>query len=258
MKNKLLIGITTSKREVNVNFSKQEIFYISKAFNDLLKDFDHVIPVFLSSDTDANHSKEIIEKLDGLILSSGEDIDPSIYNAKNLINYDENIKDAGFAHNRPMLCAPNKRRDLFEISLYKAAKEKNIPVLGICRGMQIINVAEGGTLHQEIPTTDISHFIEKDAWIHYHPISVKSDTKLFDIFKTNTYSVSSDHHQAVDKLGENLVASALADDGIIEIVEHEDHNFIMGLQGHIEKITNNFPLYNKVIEAFIEEAHERR
>ena len=98
-------------------------------------------------------------KPDLIILSGGEDINENNININKKIN-----------------------REIVEYNLIDYGISNNIPIIGICRGMQIINVAEGGTLHQEIPTTDISHFIEKDAWIHYHPISVKSDTKLFDIF----------------------------------------------------------------------------
>lgn len=257
MKKKLFIGITTSKRTVKVNFLKQDITYINDSFIDLLKSYDNIIPIILSPDTDPEHAKDIIQRLDGLILSSGEDIDPSLYNAKNEINYHENIEGAGTHYNRPISFAPNKQRDQFEINLYHAAKKNNIPILGICRGMQLINIAEGGTLHQELPETEFEHFLGKDGWIHYHNVTIERDTKLFDLFRIDSYPVSSIHHQAVDKLGENLIVSGKAEDGIVEIIEHLEHEFVVGVQGHIEKIIANFPLYNKLIEAFVHHANER-
>jgi putative glutamine amidotransferase len=256
MKKKLIIGITANKKTVSVNFSaKQDVTYIADTFLDLFKSYDNIIPIIISQEN-VEHVEEICGILDGLIISSGEDVDPSFYKALNLIKYDDNVKDLGSHYHRSKLMAPNKKRDQFEISLYKAAKEKNIPILGICRGMQLINVAEGGTLYQELPASHISHFIEKDGWIHYHNIELDKDSKVYEIFKISTYTISSIHHQGVDKLGNNLVASARAEDGLIEIIEHMEKDFIVGFQGHIEHMFN-FPLYRKVIDVFVEKAMER-
>ena len=256
MNKKLIIGITANKKTVSVNFSaQQEITYIADVFLDLFKSYDNIIPIIISQEN-VEHVEEICSILDGLIISSGEDVDPSFYKALNLVKYDENVKDLGSHYHRSKLMAPNKKRDQFEIALYKAAKEKNIPILGICRGMQLINVAEGGTLYQELPASHISHFIEKDGWIHYHNIELDKDSKVYEIFKTSTYTIASIHHQGVDKLGNNLVASARAEDGLIEIIEHKEKDFIVGFQGHIEQMFN-FPIYRKVIDVFVEKAMER-
>ncbi|EKE26773.1 MAG: hypothetical protein ACD_4C00148G0002 [uncultured bacterium (gcode 4)] len=258
MKKKVFIGITASQREVHVNISKKDITYISDDFLALIKYFDNVIPVILPVDIDPEHAKEIVEKLDGIILSSGEDIDPSIYKAVNLIKYDENISGLGEKYHRSLMFVPNIKRDFFEISLYKAAKEKNIPVIGICRGMQLINVAEEGTLYQENPDAGLIHFLGKDGWIHYHDIFLEKNSKIFEVFQIQKYTVCSIHHQSVEKLGKNLVISAKSEDGVVEVIEHKDYDFIIGIQGHIEKMTKNYPLYQKLIEKFIQNASIER
>ena len=255
MKKKIIIGITASKRKItSVTSSKQDVTYIPQAFIDLFKEHKNIIPIILYPDMDKDHAKEICAMLDGLILSSGEDVHPSNYNSESFVTYHENNKGFGTKFKRPETFSPNIKRDHFEIELYHAAKEKNIPILGICRGMQVINVAEKGTLFQEIPETKMTHFLEEDGWIHHHEIDIEPDCLTFDIFKKSNYSVSSIHHQAVDKVGNNLKVVGKSPDGITEIIEHNVHDFIIGFQGHIEKITNNFPLYQKIIHAFVERA----
>lgn len=258
MKNKILIGITTSKRSVDVNFlSKQEITYISNSIIELFQSHENVIPVILSHDTHNHHTDEICSILDGLLLSSGEDIDPSFYKTSNQINYDDKVNNIGKAYHRPKSLEPNQKRDQFEINLYHAAKKRNIPILGICRGMQLINVAEGGTLHQENPESHISHFIEKDGWIHYHNIEIDKNSKTYSILSTENIPISSIHHQSINNLGKELKATATAPDGTIEIIEHPDKEFIIGIQGHMEKILSNFPIYKKVIDEFLHAATRR-
>jgi putative glutamine amidotransferase len=254
MKKKVLIGITTSKRAVDVNFlQKQDITYISNSIIELFQSHDNVIPIILSPDTHPHLIEEVCTILDGLLLSSGEDVDPSFYKSAPMIKYDEKISGTGQPFHRPKMLEPNPKRDKFEIDLYHEAKKKNIPILGICRGMQLINVAEGGTLHQENPQSNISHFIEKDGWIHYHNIKIEKESKLFSLLKTDNSSVSSIHHQSICQLASTLKASAKADDGTIEIIEHAHKDFILGIQGHIEKMAN-YPIYKKLIDAFIQNA----
>lgn len=259
MKKQTLIGITTSKRAVDVNLlSKQEIIYISNAMLELFATHENVVPIILSPDTHPQHADEICSILDGLLLSSGEDVDPSFYNNIELIKYDEKVSGVGKKYHRPTLLEPNIKRDKFEIDLYNAAKAKNIPVLGICRGMQIINVAEGGTLHQEHPDSDISHFMEKDGWINYHNIEIEQDSQIFSILNTLNHTVSSIHHQSVNQLADSLRSSAKADDGTIEIIEHLHEEFIIGIQGHIEKTMKNFPIYKNIINAFVKTASREK
>lgn len=120
----------------------------------------------------------------------------------------------------------------------KKALSLNIPILGICRGIQVLNVAAGGTLYQ-----DISHTVP-NAILHNqnshlsnicHPISIKENSKIHNILG-DKYIVNSAHHQAIKDLGNNLIASSTAPDGIIESIEMEGKNFVVGVQWHPEML----------------------
>jgi putative glutamine amidotransferase len=123
--------------------------------------------------------------------------------------------------------------------------------------MQLINVAEGGTLFEELAESSISHYIDPDGWINYHSISIVPNTLSSKLLGVNSYFVSSIHHQGVEKIGNNLKISAFAEDGVIEIIEHEDEaRFIIGFQGHVEKIRKNQSAYDSIFKAFFERSKE--
>lgn len=145
-------------------------------------------------------------------------------------------------------CNPTLERDYFEIQLYSISKSLGKSILGICRGMQIINISEGGTLCQNIDTY-LEHSIRKDGWIPYHSIKIKKNTILHQLLDIEEYTVSSTHHQCIKKLGMNIVASAYSADGIVEAIELcSDKQKIIGFQGHIENILTNYTEYNKIIK----------
>ncbi len=145
-------------------------------------------------------------------------------------------------------CNPILERDYFEIQLYSISKSLGKSILGICRGMQIINISEGGTLCQNIDTY-LEHSIRKDGWIPYHSIKIKKNTILHQLLDIEEYTVSSTHHQCIKKLGTNIVASAYSADGIVEAIELcSDKQKIIGFQGHIENMLTNYTEYNKIIK----------
>ncbi|MFT7860653.1 MAG: type 1 glutamine amidotransferase [Sulfurimonas sp.] len=156
------------------------------------------------------------EKLDGLILSGGDDIDPTLYGED---------KDA---HNTPL----DKKRDSFELEMIDKAYKKKIPILGICRGAQIINIYFDGTLYPSILDLDkyIDHknsiFVIKDAII-------KKVSKLFSITKRKKLPINSIHNQAIDEVGDALKVTA-CHDKIVEAIEKEDYPFLLGVQWHPE------------------------
>jgi putative glutamine amidotransferase len=182
----------------------------------MLPTFDHT--------TDLTFFNSIVESyihaIDGLILQGGIDIHPSMYGERPVLEY----KDSDIV------------RDTFEIALFKKALEKKIPILGICRGCQIMNVALGGTLKQEIiGTSHIAHSSIDFDENNYHPITVKSDSTISKIYSNKTtLTVNSLHHQAIDKLGENLIVEAISEDNIIEAIRHDSENFVLGVQWHPE------------------------
>jgi putative glutamine amidotransferase len=168
----------------------------------------------------------VLPRLDGLVLSGGGDLDPALYGA-------EPHAKAG---------APNPERDSAELALCKAALASGLPVLGICRGLQVINVALGGTLHQHLPDLVGNDSHSPQAAGHgSHKVSVASGSQLSAILGRTEAAVPTHHHQAIDRLGAGLVATAWTDDGVIEAVEFGQPNgdapssgFMVAVQWHPE------------------------
>ena len=183
---------------------------------------------------------EITDYIDALIVPGGdEDINPRFYN--------EEITSSKVK--------TNDLRAEFEIELVKRALEKNMPFLGICNGMQILNVVSGGTLIQHIPDhheSDINHEQPVPKDIPSHSIDISPGTRLARIAGDNLKArVNSTHHQGVKELGEGLVISAIAQDGIIEAVESNSHKYALGIQWHSEYLNSelDFNLFKSLIDA---------
>ena len=179
------------------------------------------LPLVLSPLMDVGHAFYALEGADGLILSGGEDVDPSHYGAKP----SQHLKEV------------DPRRDALELALFAAAKERHLPILAICRGLQLVNVALGGTLWQDLPSeceSQLNHDVG-DQWdIRSHSIALGPDTQLHDTLRCETLVVNSFHHQAIRDLASGLAVSAEAEDGIIEAVEHYDNGWLLGVQWHPE------------------------
>lgn len=160
----------------------------------------------------------ISSRIDGLILASGLDVNADAYgSAPAKGNW-----------------AESPRRDNFEIALARLFSQQRRPLLGICRGLQIINVAQGGTLCGEVPTEEIAH---RDALIYdnnRHEVEVVKGTTLGEIVGTGRLEVVSVHHQAVEQLGGHLRVSARSADGVIEAIEATAPGFLVGVQWHPE------------------------
>ena len=171
-------------------------------------------PVQLSSSGDPD---ELLDRLDGLLLSGGNDIEPHLYGQEP----DQRLGPV------------DSERDSFEFALVQQAVRRGIPVLGICRGMQLINVYFGGTLIQDlgsaVPTHDGPH---TDLAYRFHAVTTVPGTRARDVYG-ETVEVASAHHQAVDVVGDGLVVSGHAADGTIEIVESQTAP-VMGIQWHGE------------------------
>lgn len=226
------IGIVCLEQDIDKNGYKQKVNIVANSYIDLLVK-NNAIPILLSPQISKNEVVDIVKKIDGMMFIGGEDIKEGYYNS------DLNVREIS-------------KRDELEIELYRECKDKRIPILGICRGLQLINVAEGGTLENISDSNIIKHTIDEDGFINYHDICIEKDSKLKKIMKVDNYSVCSMHHQKIAKLGENLKISAKSEDGVIEAIESKDKNFIMAFQGHIEKNIKNFKKYNNVIKEFLD------
>ncbi len=176
------------------------------------------LPVELTRDADVSG---IVERMDALVLSGGADLDPSIYDALP----DENLG--------PL----EQDRDTWEMALLDAARERKLPVLAICRGFQLVNIVFGGTLHQHV---ELEEGVGHPQWdvsgrSVTHEVHVVDNTIASTLFP-EVLGVNSLHHQTVDLVGEGLVVSAVAPDGVIEGLETPDGS-ILALQWHPELLT---------------------
>jgi putative glutamine amidotransferase len=193
-----------------------------------------VLPTLEPSD-----AAEILTSLDGLILAGGGDVDPALYGAP--------------AHDE--IGGVDVRRDRYEIALVHAAARLGIPVLGICRGLQVINVARGGTLMQHVPAvTGENHRITDRAKEPVHPVTVVAGTLLEEILGATAVEVNSLHHQAVDALGDGLVIAARAHDLTVEgISAASPTERVVGVQWHPELLLRT-PAGAELFDWLVEEA----
>src|SRR3954470_3871181 len=175
------------------------------------------IPVVLPP-IGTDHLAPLIERLDGICLSGGPDLDPDAYGAVE--------RHVELGPTEPSL-------DAFELALARAADERGVPILGVCRGAQALNVARGGTLHQHVA----AHRQTEPATATTHGVHVDAGTLLAQLVGTRPLRVNSFHHQAVDVLGRGLRAVARAADGTIEAVEGSGARFLLGVQWHAEGLT---------------------
>jgi len=171
-----------------------------------------------------------IDPLDGLLLTGGTDVNPKLYQQERHPEADE----------------PDDARDALETRLLECALQRDLPVLAICRGMQLLNVVHGGTLHQHVETH------RQPGVAQAHPIEVNPDAILARIIGAGTSLVNSRHHQVIDKLGACLRVSARSPDGYAEALERDDRRFVVAVQWHPEDLVASDAAARKLFLAFAE------
>ena len=177
-------------------------------------------------------TREEILDLDALVITGGSDLDPELYGQVPA----------------PTDYAPHRERDAYEIALVNAAWQARIPVLGICRGLQIINVARGGSLIQHVADReDLRSYPDTNACLTEVDVHVEADSDLALALGTHI-RVRAFHHQAVDRLGQGLRVVARHDSSLIHAVESSGENFVLGVQFHPE-VSKAQPLFDGFIEA---------
>lgn len=197
------------------------------------------VPVLLPLVEDENAQAALLKRLDGLLLSGGPDVDPAIYGEEVL----------------PCCGEINAKRDKVEISLLRKALKIGLPVLGICRGIQVMNVALGGTLYQDIATQlpgAIKHPCYDTPKDKIHEVTALEDSWVHRVSGLKRFSVNSRHHQGIKKLGKGLVATAYSSDGLIEAVDDPEERFVTGVQWHPESLSNRYKEAQALFDAFVE------
>jgi len=181
--------------------------------------------------------EDLLDAVDGLLLSGGPDIDPSAY-----------------GHEPARCLGPTEPElDAFELTLARAADRRGIPILAICRGAQLFNVSRGGTLHQHLPDVvghEIQHRQPEPADRLTHAVTLAPDSRLAELLDWQAGEVNSLHHQAVDEVGASLRVAARAPDGTIEALEAPDRPFAIAVQWHTECLVG-WPQHAPLFEAFV-------
>jgi putative glutamine amidotransferase len=184
----------------------------------------------------------LLDRLDGLLLSGGADVDPALYGQAPHAKLGRVVRN----------------RDEFEVALCREALRRDLPVLAICRGQQVLNVATGGTLIQDIPSViggAVDHDPPAERWDAVHDVELLRGSRLRAILGRETLAVNSFHHQAVDVLGAGLVASAHSvPDRIVEGIEDRSRRFALGVQWHPEAFWREPQAFGPLFDALAQAA----
>ena len=213
------VGITMySGREGHKFYTKLQYNYVGS-----IQDAGGT-PILIPSLTDPDQGAEYAATIDALMLSGGEDVNPLLFG-------DEPRVELGLT---------DLNRDRWELALLAACEKRGMPILGVCRGMHVMNVHRGGTLYQDI-TAETDSRLGHGAFDHpmesfHHSITIDAESHLATIFERRELVVNSFHHQAVRDLGHNLVVTARAADNVIEALEDPRQPFYLGVQFHAEAL----------------------
>jgi len=230
-----VIGITTYGR----NEAKE--FCLQAAYVDAVRSAGG-IPILLPPGED--HPRIVSQLLNGLILAGGGDIAPELYD--------------GDRH--PMIYSIDPERDRFELAMANMAMEYELPVLGICRGLQVLTVASGGDLVAHVPDQfgiEVSHRCEQPTRPSQHDVQLVPGSLLSELFKLPKVTVTSWHHQSARSLAGGWQLAAHAEDGVIEAIEHQGHPWAVAVQWHPEMSPND-PLQHRLFHQLVAAAIENR
>jgi gamma-glutamyl-gamma-aminobutyrate hydrolase PuuD len=189
--------------------------------------------------------RQSLDRVDGLLLSGGPDVDPALYGQT---PHPSTVVD--------------RERDQFEVPLSREAVARDVPLFAICRGVQVLNVAAGGTLVQDIPSTigsELDHRIQEPKHAPAHDVRITPNTLLASTLglarQLDTCTVNSRHHQAVERVAPSFVVSAVSPDGVVEAIERPESQFCVGVQWHPENFWRTGE-FDGLFEAFVRAARQ--
>lgn len=230
-----LVGINAWRRKLDTYLGPEVLQTLSTYYSDSIIRAG-MTPVMLPNGQDPDEAARLVSLVDGLVLSGGDDIDPSSYG-------DENKGSKG---NDPAA-------DNFEVALVMAARDQGKPVLAICRGLQILNVALGGTITQEItapgtphePITEDSDPDEVNS--RRHVVRFEDGSRIAEIYGATEAKVNTLHHQGLSSVGDGLIVEGRSDDGLIEAARCDGEWWALGVQWHPERMEGD---HQAIFEAF--------
>ncbi|MGI9049325.1 MAG: gamma-glutamyl-gamma-aminobutyrate hydrolase family protein [Rubrobacteraceae bacterium] len=241
-----IIGITATLKEDVDSVAERPLGRYVRADLDYVEGVANAggAPVVLPAVGERRAAEAVIGSLDGLLLSGGSDLDPSYYGEDPI----------------PELSVTLPERDAFEMALLDEALRRGIPIFGVCRGLQLLNVGLGGTLYQDLPSQlgrDIlKHRQATPKWQPTHEIEVKRNSWVGEIMERDAVNVNSYHHQGIKDLAGSLMVSARSSDGVIEAVESRDFSerWLMGVQWHAEAMRDAGSEHRNLFEAHVSAA----
>jgi len=217
---------------------------LSDNYQNWLKKIDNTVVIIDLYGMELKDALSATNEASGILLSGGSDLNPLCYGKGDFHQYCKDI---------------DENRDEMELAVIRAAFDERIPILGICRGQQVLNVAFGGTLIPDIPTfgkTTVPHAGAEDV---YHRVLIEQNSQLIEVIGVSNEIVNSSHHQAVDNLAAGFIAVAHSPDFLIEAIEADKavHPFCIGVQWHPERMDFSNPLSRKLGMKFLEQAGRR-
>ncbi len=224
---------------IGITFSSQDISGTSKNYIHAIEEHGGIPRILYPSVADSEYTN-----IDGLLLTGGGDIHPDHFGQEW----------------HPSLKYVNEERDKLELPLCREAIEADLPVFGICRGIQIMSIAMGGSLYQDVPSQfedPLTHPAKSYGDDSQHEIEIAPNSRLSKLVRKSADEVNSAHHQAVDEIGEGFVVTARSEDGVVEAMEDPSKRFVLGVQYHPERMikTPEFREHRrKLFEAFIKAA----
>lgn len=248
MEGRPVIGLPTQTQEPQSDGTPR-CWIMSQRYVDTLVSVG-AVPFMIPLLTDPSAMRAIYDQLDGLFLCGGVDVDPANYGAS-----------------RHRLCGRTDiERDRTELQMTKWAIEEKKPVFGVCRGVQIINIASGGTLVQDLAaqyegTIKHDYFPAQGRFARdllTHSVSVDTESRLGSLLGVRSIKVNSMHHQAIDQVGNGLYATAWSPDGVVEAVESGNGHYLMGVQWHPEELVDSDPRMRRLFHYFIRESRQFR
>ncbi len=233
-----LIGVTSYREHASMGVWNTESVFLPLTYAQPIITAGATVVVLPPQPVNTAAVERVLDGIDGLAVSGGYDVDPALYGRE--------------AH--PHTDEPRSVRDAWEMALLAAAHERDMPVLGVCRGAQVLNVLRGGTLHQHLPDlVGSTRHQGKDGVFATVPVELEPGSQLATVHDAARI-VPVYHHQAIDALGEGLVVAARSDDGIIEAIEDPSRTFCVATQWHPEQDPGSARLY----EAFVDAARTYR